>query len=108
MFRISANCILLMLLLIKTCLGGDVMVASPVIVIDFKDDTIRINNLNLISKNTSSTDPEKAMVYARQAHQLASKIGFKKGSAYALKNIGIAFYIQGKYSETIKYWQESL
>lgn len=84
------------------------MLQSRVLAIDFQDDTIRINNLNLLSKNTSSTDPEKAIIYGNQAHQLATKIGFKKGSAYALKNIGIAYYIQGKYSETIKYWQESL
>jgi tetratricopeptide (TPR) repeat protein len=34
--------------------------------------------------------------------------GFKKGVAYALKNIGLAYYTKGKYSETLGYWQQSL
>lgn len=108
MFKITGNCIILFLLLIKASWGGEVMPSTRFLLIDYSDDTTRINNLNLLSKNTSSTDPEKAIVYGRQAHQLASRIGFKTGSAYALKNIGIAYYIQGKYSEAIKYFQESL
>src|SRR6185369_12055536 len=30
------------------------------------------------------------------------------GVAYALKNIGLAYYTKGKYSETLGYWQQSL
>ncbi|HUH34061.1 MAG TPA: tetratricopeptide repeat protein, partial [Daejeonella sp.] len=72
------------------------------------EDTVTVNNLILASENHFNTDPLKAIRYGRQANDLAVKINFKKGSAYALKNIGNAFYIQGNYTNAIDHWQRSL
>ena len=74
----------------------------------FTDDTTRVNNLNLLSVNTYNTDPQRAKIYARQAYTLAKKVNFKTGAAYALKNIGSAYYLQGNYKQTLNHWQRSL
>ena len=74
----------------------------------FTDDTTRVNNLNLLSVNTYNTDPQRAKVYARQAYTLAKKVNFKTGAAYALKNMGSAYYLQGNYKQTLNHWQRSL
>jgi signal transduction histidine kinase/CheY-like chemotaxis protein len=72
------------------------------------EDTIKVNILLDISKRLYSLDPDESIQLANQANDLAEKSGFKKGVAYALKNIGLAYYTKGKYSETLGYWQHSL
>ena len=89
-------------------MAEEVLPPIKVLPVDFKEDTIRVNNLILASTNHFNTDPQKAIRYGSQANQLAKKINFRKGSAYALKNIGIAYYIQGNYVQTLNYWQQSL
>lgn len=66
-----------------------------------KEDTFKINTLLLLSKNSG---PEAGL----QAKQLAEKLGFKKGVAAALKNIGLVFYNQGNYKQALVYWNASL
>ena len=73
-----------------------------------KSDTALVNNLLQQSKNHFSDDPSKAISLAMQAKDLAEKTGFLKGKAYALKNIGLGYYYQGKYLETLEYWNQSL
>jgi signal transduction histidine kinase len=71
-------------------------------------DTIKVNLLLDISKSYISSDPTQAIMYANQAKNLASDLKFQRGEAYALKNIGLAYYVQGNYVEVLKYWQQSL
>ena len=71
-------------------------------------DTIRVNILLDLSKRLYSLEPDESIRLGNQANELAEKSGFKKGVAYALKNIGLAYYTKGKYSETLVYWQQSL
>ncbi len=71
-------------------------------------DTIRVNSLLLQSKNNFGSDLEKAIEYSLQAEELSRKIHFKKGEAFALKNIGIAKYYQGNNIEALSYYQKSL
>lgn len=108
MNKVTRGYFLLFLFLIGFC--GIVKAQShpPLRLADYSDDTTRVNNLILASANHFNSDPVKAIRYARQADELAIKINFKKGSAYALKNIGSAYYIQGNYDEAIKYWEKSL
>ncbi|MEP7318882.1 MAG: tetratricopeptide repeat protein [Panacibacter sp.] len=73
-----------------------------------KEDTNRVNVLNMISKNYSNSSPEEAIKYATQAKELAGKINYKYGLAAALKNIGIGYYMQSDYVETLTYWNQSL
>ena len=71
-------------------------------------DTARVNAMLKESAGLFKTDPNKAIEIALQAKQQADKIDFKKGAAYALKNVGLGYYYQGKYVETLDYWEQSL
>ena len=71
-------------------------------------DTVKVNLLLDISKAYQGKDKTKAISYARQAKKIADAHGFPKGAAYALKNIGMAYYPEGNYKEVLKYWQQSL
>ncbi len=71
-------------------------------------DTIRVNVLNLLSKEFFNDNPDTAVILAATSRSLAEQINFKAGLALALKNMGIGFYLQGKYVDAIKTWQQAL
>jgi Signal transduction histidine kinase regulating C4-dicarboxylate transport system len=71
-------------------------------------DSNKVNSLIALSSSLLNTDGEKAREYANEAKMLADKLNFKKGQAYALKGIGMSYYFQGKYIETLLYWEKSL
>ena len=73
-----------------------------------KGDSALVNSLLQQSKDRLTDDPQKAINLAIQAKELAEKIVFIKGQAYALKSIGLAYYSQAKYPEALQYWRESL
>ncbi len=108
MIRTAVSHILFLFLIHPFCFASSYTKSQNIIQTSFKDDTTRVNNLILASKNQFNTNPAKSIIYGKQAYALAEKIKFKTGAAYALKNIGIAYYIQGKYAETLEYWQRSL
>src|ERR1700740_1814590 len=64
---------------------------------DSQTDTASITKLLDKSKESLNESPDKAIALAQQAKDLSEKAGFKKGKAYALKNIGLGYYYQGKY-----------
>jgi adenylate cyclase len=72
------------------------------------DDTIRVNTLLALSSNVFRSAPEEAIRYGTEAKDLAERLKFKKGLAYAQKSIGMGYYFQGNYIETLFYWQQSL
>ena len=72
------------------------------------EDSIRVDVLNEISYSLFTTEPENAIEYGRNAQELAEKINYKKGLAYALKNMGLGFYMQGDFLEVLDYWNNSL
>ncbi len=71
-------------------------------------DTVRVDLMNKIAVNYFNTSPEKAMKYGTDAKTLAESTGYIQGLAYALKNIGIAYYMQADYIQTLTYWNQSL
>ncbi|AHM60536.1 family 3 adenylate cyclase [Flammeovirgaceae bacterium 311] len=71
-------------------------------------DTTKANLLLEISKAYIGTDQKRAIQYAEQAMLIAQAYDFQKGTAYALKNIGLAYYVAGSYPEALEYWQKSL
>ena len=73
-----------------------------------KEDTSRVNLLLSISKSNFSKAPDSAIAYALQAKELAQSVQYFEGVAFALKNIGIAYYYQGKDVEALDYWKQSL
>ena len=73
-----------------------------------KEDSLKVNSLLSLSREFFSIGPEAAINYAVQARDLAQKLKYKNGLAYAYKNIGIAYYMQGSYLESIDNYEQSL
>ena len=71
-------------------------------------DTTFVDNLVQQSTDQRNNDPQKSLALALQAKDLAEKIGFQKGAAYAYKNIGLAYLVQGNYVEALQNYQLSL
>jgi len=71
-------------------------------------DTGMVNALLLESKELLKTDIPKAMNRAQLAGDMADKLDYPPGKALALKNIGIGYFRQGNYLETLNNWFESL
>lgn len=71
-------------------------------------DTAKVNKLLKESKSNFSEAPDSAIVYAQKAKELAQSVNYFEGVAYALKNIGIAYYNQAKDVEALDYWKQSL
>lgn len=73
-----------------------------------QNDTVKVNALIALSSAYMRSQPERAIKYADRAREVADRSGFQKGLAFSLKNIGLAYYLQGKYVEALDYWQQSL
>ena len=71
-------------------------------------DTNKVNALLELSTTVFGTQPDTAIIYATQALGLSQQLNFKKGEGYALKNIGLAYYIKSDFVEVYNYWQQSL
>ena len=84
--------------------------SQPPIIQDegIKADTASVNALVQQSKDLTKTDPDKAMSVAIQAKELAEKIEFRQGQAYALKSIGQIYKKQAKYLEALDYYRQSI
>ena len=73
-----------------------------------KADTTLVNDLLQQSTEQRNNDSYKSLGLALQAKELAEKIDFKKGAAYASKNIGLAYLVQAKYIEALQNYDQSL
>ena len=73
-----------------------------------KDDSTKVNTLIELSKNFYRSPQEEDLAYAIEARDLAEKINFKTGLAYAYKSIGLAHYFRSKFLEAAKNWELSL
>ena len=73
-----------------------------------KQDTNKVNTLIALSTLYRNSSPEALITYGTQARELAAKLQFVKGEAYALKYIGIYYYNQAKNVETLDNWLRSL
>jgi len=71
-------------------------------------DTASVNRLLQLSKDYLNKNPDSTILLAQEAVTLAEKIGFGEGRAAALKNVGLGYYYQGKYLETLDHWTQSL
>ncbi len=72
-------------------------------------DTIMVSNLNTLSIEVlGNEDIEGSLIFSKKAFELSKILGFKKGKAYALKNMGLAGYYQGDYAAVLDYWSQSL
>ena len=68
-----------------------------------KEDTNKVNTLNLLSRQYSNTGLyDQAIEYAQQAMSVAEKIDFKIGLGNALSNTGVAYWHQGIYEKALE------
>jgi adenylate cyclase len=93
-----------MAFLIVLTIAGYTAIAQP----SATRDTATVNKLNEDSKSLVGTDSAKAISLAMWAKEMAAEIEYPKGEAYALKNLGLVYYMKGKYPETLDYWNPSL
>ncbi|MGK2860429.1 MAG: tetratricopeptide repeat protein [Chitinophagaceae bacterium] len=75
---------------------------------NLEKDTSAVNKLLDESRSLVGSDSAKAIKLALQAKEISSEINYGKGEATALKNIGMVYYLRGKYVETLDYWNQSL
>ncbi|HEU5364232.1 MAG TPA: tetratricopeptide repeat protein, partial [Hanamia sp.] len=73
-----------------------------------KEDSLKVNSLLALSREFFSISPAEAINYATEARDLAEKKHFKKAMAYAYKNIGIGYYMQAKYLESLGNYDKAL
>ena len=71
-------------------------------------DTAMVSSLNALSLEVLNENILESKVYSEQANELATQLDFKKGKAYALKNMGLAAYYQNDYLTVLDYWTQSL
>lgn len=71
-----------------------------------KDSPSKVDSLNKLCREIE--DNEKAIVFGLRVMKLAENINYKKGTALALNNIGIAFKNLGKGNESLEYHQKAL
>lgn len=71
-------------------------------------DTNQLKILLDLSGKLFRAEPDSALVYAHKAKDLALQLDRKVNLGYALKNIGLAYYIKGDFSEVLNYWEQSL
>ena len=72
------------------------------------EDSNKVEALLEISSKTFQTDPDKAIIYATDAIELSKRLDYKKGLGYALKNVGLAYYMKGDFTQVLTYWKKSL
>lgn len=73
-----------------------------------KEDTAKVNSLLALSREFFSISPQEAINYATEAKDLAAKLNSLKGLAYAYKNIGIGYYMQANYVESLGSYDKAL
>lgn len=73
-----------------------------------KGDTAAIDKMLEKSKSFVGTDSAQAVNLALEARKLSTESNYPRGEAYALKNIGMVYYLRGLYVPTLDYWNQSL
>ncbi len=73
-----------------------------------KNDSLKVNALINLAIENSQSAPDKSLEYAEKARDIASKINFKSGEAYAYKWLGIVSNYKGKYYDALLNSNKSL
>ncbi len=68
----------------------------------------KVEVYNQFSRYYLTTDAEKAVVFAKQALNLAKELNDKKGEAKAYGNLGMGYYFLSDYDELLDYYKKSL
>lgn len=77
-------------------------------VLDTARNERKVKTLNELYRAYQSSDPVKAVGYTREALNLATEVGDKKGMAASYNNLGIAYRNQGALDKALEYYLTSL
>jgi adenylate cyclase len=97
---------LLLFLAANSCLAGasdsllQVIRSGP-------SDTLRVNRLLELSKMLLNDKPEASIQHATEAAELSASLRYGAGLAQSEKSIGLAYYMQGDYIQTLTHWNRS-
>ena len=72
-----------------------------VIILSYPDDSLKVQNLILLSRQLVGIDPQNAVYYGVRDKNLAIELDYQLGRANALKYLVNVYYYQDKYIETI-------
>jgi tetratricopeptide (TPR) repeat protein len=67
-------------------------------------DTIRIRTLNTLSSVFRYTNPDSAMIYARQSRALAIETGYLRGELQSIYRMAAIFYVTGNYPQSMEHY----
>jgi class 3 adenylate cyclase/Tfp pilus assembly protein PilF len=70
-------------------------------------DTLRVNRLLELSKMLLNDKPEASIQHATEAAELSAILRYGAGLAQSEKSIGLAYYMQGDYIQTLTHWNRS-
>lgn len=73
-----------------------------------KEDTAQVNLLNRLAMSIRESDHELAAKYAQSALELSNKLGYLKGKAAALGNLGWVCYRKTDFVGTLQYSIEAM
>lgn len=72
------------------------------------EDTVKVNQLNDFVWKIKMSNFEDALIYGQESCNLAAKLNYEKGIAYATKNLGAVYYYASDYENAHKYYTISL
>ncbi len=78
------------------------------ILVNLGEDTLKVNTLNKLASSVYRSDPDQAIEIGLEAKSLAERLKYLEGNAYALKFIGLGYYLQSNYVEASINWEQSL
>ena len=104
----TMTCLLLLVSLFGFSQNAQIDSLKSIVETGVKDTAMVNTLLHLSNAVLQNEDLSNYQMYSKQANELAQEIDFKKGKAYALKNIGISYFYNGEYLEVFDYWTQSL
>jgi tetratricopeptide (TPR) repeat protein len=72
------------------------------------EDTNRVKLLTDISYSYYVVVPDSGIVYGQKALELASKLGWKKGIAFAHNDIGVSYESKGDHAQALEHYNKAL
>lgn len=107
-FNSRLLCLVLALGLVISALGQSNLDSLQLLLNKAGKDTVRVQLLLDLARANMSDAPDRSRKLAEDARYLSRDLAYGRGYAQSLKSIGLAYYNQGDYIETLEYWNLSM
>jgi len=96
--------------------NSETLITKPAGEINFKNvsstgvkkDTANINSLNKLAASYFNSNPDSTLYLGQKSIDLSRKVNYAPGLAYALQQVGRAYYYRGNYSDAVKALDEAI